>query len=575
MRRKISMTIALALVLSLAAGPATAFASAEAPAASEAAAVAEAPAASETAEAESEPAASEATEAASGDAKADSDSAADSVDKTREAIIDAARSMVEAGEEIKIAELFKLLADWGDAEAQDNPDDLNEEGSGDEEDYRKALEYFQEALDEGSEYARVCIGYMYENGWAVEQSLEKAVECYREAADNGEEAADEQLDRLVDEGKLLAYVIPDAEADEEKADESQADEEKADESKTDEDETDEREWLCELNRKSIANLNIEESPVYVIGHCSPDSDTVCSAITYARILTMLGYPAEAAISAPVNRETAYILKTAGVEAPPVLEDASGKSIFLVDHSEYAQAVEGMKDAHIVGILDHHGVGSVTTGNQVVYEAKPIGATATIIWLDYLNYGLEIDKTTATLLLGAILSDTANLTVTSVTETDRQAVSKLAESAEITDVNEFYRNLHSEALSYEGMSNEEIFFSDYKEYEVSGVKFGIGMVAVIDEDHAKEMAERMKEALPKCLESSKMDLLYAEVGIREGDEKTDYIVSADGRSRDVFEAAFPKCDEFDGTSYIFRNGGLGRKSKLVPGLTDYLNAHPRE
>ena len=572
MKRKISMTMALTLVLSLAAGPATAFASAEAPAASEAATVAEAPAASETAEAEKEPAATEAPEAASGDAKADSDSTVDSIDRTRDEIIDAARSMVEAGEEIKVDKLFKMLADWGNAEAQDNPD---EEGPGEEQDYRKALEYFREALDEGSEFARVCIGYMYENGWAVEQSLEKAVECYREAANNGEETAEEQLDRLVDEGKLLAYVIPDAEADEDKADESQEDEEKADESQAGEDKADDREWLCELNRQSIANMKIEESPVCVIGHCSPDSDTVCSAIAYARMLTMLGYPAEAAISAPVNRETAYILKTAGVEAPPVLEDASGKSIFLVDHSEYAQAVEGMKDAHIVGILEHHGVGSVTTGNQVVYEAKPIGATATIIWLDYLNYGLEIDKTTATLLLGAILSDTANLTVTSVTETDRQAVSKLAESAEITDVNEFYRNLHSEALSYEGMSNEEIFFSDYKEYEVSGVKFGIGMVAVIDEDHAKEMTERMKEALPKCLESSKMDLLDAEVGIREGDEKTDYIVSADGRSRDVFEAAFPKCDEFDGTSYIFRNGGLGRKSKLVPGLTDYLNAHPRE
>ena len=140
MRRKISMTIALALVLSLAAGPATAFASAEAPAASEAAVVAGAPAASETAEAESEPAASEAPEAASGDAKADSDSTVDSIDRTRDEIIDAARSMVEAGEEIKVDKLFKMLADWGNAEAQDNPD---EEGPGEEQDYRKALEYFR------------------------------------------------------------------------------------------------------------------------------------------------------------------------------------------------------------------------------------------------------------------------------------------------------------------------------------------------------------------------------------------------------------------------------------------------
>ena len=335
------------------------------------------------------------------------------------------------------------------------------------------------------------------------------------------------------------------------------------------------ELMYELNRASIANMSIGDGPVYVIGHRSPDSDTVCSAVAYARMLTMLGYPAEAAITAPVNRETAYILKTAGVEAPPVMEDASGKSIFLVDHSEYVQAAEGMQDAHIVGIIDHHGVGTVTTGHQVVYEAKPIGATATIIWLDYLNCGLEIDRTTATLLLGAILSDTANLTVSSVTETDRKAVSKLAGLAEITDVDGFYRNLHAEALSYGDMSSEEIFFSDYKEYEAAGVKFGIGLISVIDEEHAKEMAERMKKALPQCMKSAKMDLLYADIGIREGNVKIDYIVSDDGLSRDVFEAAFTTCDEFDGTSYIYRNGGLGRKSKLVPGLTDYLNAYPHE
>ena len=340
-------------------------------------------------------------------------------------------------------------------------------------------------------------------------------------------------------------------------------------------ERDIQEWLHLLNRESIAKMGIEDGPVFVIGHRSPDSDTVCSAIAYARLLKMLGYPAKAAITEHVNKETAYILKAAGIDTPPVLEDASGKSIFLVDHSEYAQAAEGMEDAHIVGVLDHHGIGNVTTGHQVVYEAKPIGATATIIMLDYLNYGLEIDKPTATLILGAILSDTANLTGSTVTETDRQGAAYLAGIAGITDVDTFYRELHSEALSFEGMSNEEILFSDYKEYEASGVRFGIGLVPVIDEEHAKEMAERMKEALPEGFKTRNVDLLYADIGIREGDVKTEYVVPCDGKSREYFEAAFPNYDEFDGTSYIFRNGGLGRKTKFVPGLTEYLNAHPHE
>lgn len=335
------------------------------------------------------------------------------------------------------------------------------------------------------------------------------------------------------------------------------------------------EQLYALNRASVSNLNVGDGPIYVIGHRSPDSDTVCSAIAYARLLTLLGYPAEAAANGPVNTETAYILKAAGVEAPPILEDASGKSIFLVDHSEYAQATEGMEDAHIVGILDHHGVGTVSTGHQVLYEAKPIGATATIVWLDYLNYGLEIDKATATLLLGAVLSDTTNLTGTTVTEADRQAVPDLARRADIEDVDAFYLGLHTALLSYEGMSDEEILFSDYKEYEVSGIRFGIGQVNVIDEDAAEAMAERMNAILPQCVNKVDVDLLYASVGIREEGLKINYIIPADEQSQAYFEAAFPNPDEYNGTAYIFRNDGLGRKTKFVPGLTDYLNSHPHE
>ena len=116
---------------------------------------------------------------------------------------------------------------------------------------------------------------------------------------------------------------------------------------------------------------------------------------------------------------------------------------------------------------------------------------------------------------------------------------------------------------------------YKEYEVAGVKFGIGLISAIDEDHARALAECMKEALPHGFETVQVDLLYAAVGIREDGIKTDFIVPCEGQSRDYFEAAFPNYDEYDGTSYIFRNGGLGRKTKFVPGLTDYLNAHPHE
>lgn len=336
----------------------------------------------------------------------------------------------------------------------------------------------------------------------------------------------------------------------------------------------ERDALRALNRSTIENMSVGDGRVYVIGHRSPDADTVCSAIVYARLLEMMGYMAEARITEDVNRETAFILKEAGVEMPAVLEDASGENIFLVDHSEYAQAAEGMEDAHIVGILDHHGTGNVTTGHQLVYEARPIGATATIVWLDYLNYGLEIDKTSAFLLLGAVLSDTDGLTGSTVTEADRKAVPALAKIAGVTDTDELYKKIRIEKLSYEGMSNEEILFSDYKEYEASGVRFGIGLVNAIDEESAEKLAERMKGALADGAKKVDVDLLYASVGIRENGVKIDYIVSLQGPSEETFKAAFPDYDEYNGTAYIFRTG-LGRKTKFVPGLTDFLSSHPHE
>lgn len=336
----------------------------------------------------------------------------------------------------------------------------------------------------------------------------------------------------------------------------------------------ERTRIYELNRSALGNLNVGDGTVYVIGHSSPDSDTVCSAVVCARFLTMLGYEAEARVTGPVNRETEYILQRAKVDVPQVLEDAAGKTVFLVDHSEYVQAVKGMEDAHIVGIVDHHGIGTVSTGYQVFYDAKPIGATSTLLWLDYINYGFEIDQPSACLMLGAILSDTDNLTGTTVTEADREAVRELAALSGTTDVDSFYVTMHQEKLSYSGMSDLEILYSDYKEYEAGGLKFGIGLAGAIDEEAAAELAGRMAEALPEGLEDREVDLMFAAVNIRENGEKIDYIIPGNDYSEQIFTAAFPDYDEYDGTSYIFRTG-LGRKTRLVPGLTDYITKHPRE
>ena len=125
-----------------------------------------------------------------------------------------------------------------------------------------------------------------------------------------------------------------------------------------------------------------------------------------------------------------------------------------------------------------------------------------------------------------------------------------------------------------MTDLEILFSDYKEYEVGTVTFGIGQINSLNEEISKDLSSRMKNIAEEACAQKDVDLLFASVGIREDGVKIDYIVPLNDASKQMMEDAFPNYDDYDGTSYIYRTG-LGRKTKFVPGLTDYISAHPHE
>lgn len=336
----------------------------------------------------------------------------------------------------------------------------------------------------------------------------------------------------------------------------------------------ERELSILLNRSEWEGLGELQEPIYVTGHKSPDSDTVGSSIAYAALLRALGYDARPVILGKINNETRFILEAAELDTPELLEDASGCSMILVDHSEYLQSADGLQDAHILSIIDHHGDGSITTGNQLVYDARPLGSTATIVWIRYRNYGLEPDRQTAVVMTGAILSDTKNLQSNTTTSADREALKVLSRIAGITDTDAFYQEMFKASLSYDGMTDEEIFFSDYKEYESGGVRFSIGCINVYDENAAKEMAARMQRVFPSALQSTGMDMAFAQINIFHDDLNITYLVPSGEAALEILETAFQETGTFDGT--ICRlEPGVSRKAVLVPAITDLLTAHPRE
>ena len=325
-----------------------------------------------------------------------------------------------------------------------------------------------------------------------------------------------------------------------------------------------------LNRSDLDGLGKIEGRIYVTGHKSPDSDTVGSCIAYAALLRALGYDAVPVVLGPVNNESKYILNAAGLETPPLLKDASGLNMVLVDHSEYTQSADGLKNAHIITIVDHHGDGSVITGNPLIYDARPIGSAATITWLRYRNYGVEPDKQCAIMMMGAILSDTKKLSSGTTTFADRQAVKVLSKIGGISDVDSFYQGQYKALLSYEGKSDEEIFFTDYKEYNIGGKKISVGNVNVYDEETSKDLVNRMKQVMPLTKTKTGMEMSFAMVSILHDDISVTWLVPSDEEADKLLEPAFGAKASRDGAAWKIKPYA-SRKAVFIPAITDVLNS----
>ena len=329
-----------------------------------------------------------------------------------------------------------------------------------------------------------------------------------------------------------------------------------------------------LNRSGLEGLGEIEGKIYVTGHKSPDSDTVGSSIAYAALLRALGYDAIPVVLGPINHESEYILNAAGLETPELLEDASGLNMVLVDHSEYTQSANGLKDAHIIAIVDHHGNGAITTGNQLIYDARPLGSTATVTWLRYRSYGVEPDRQNAIVMMGAILSDTKNLQSGTTTFADREAVKVLSEIGGITDVNAFYQGQFNALLSYEGKTDEEIFFTDYKEYKIGGKNVSVGNVNAYDEETAKDLVERMRTVMPLTKSKTGMDMSFAMVSIQHDDLSVTWLVPSDEAADEVIQTAFGDRVVRDGTAWKIEPYA-SRKAVFIPAITNVLEAYPKE
>lgn len=240
-----------------------------------------------------------------------------------------------------------------------------------------------------------------------------------------------------------------------------------------------------------------------------------------------------------------------------------KQVILVDHNERSQAVDGIEEADIIEIIDHHRLGSIETMGPVFFRNQPVGCTATIITQMYEEAGVKIPPDIAGLLCSAIISDTLLFRSPTCTAVDEKTAEKLSKIAKV-DMEKLSMEMFNAGSSVKGKSARDILFQDFKQFTVGDTVFGVGQLNSMNREELEEVKEMLIPCLKETLEKEKLSMIYFMLtDILK--ESTELLCSGIGAKSNVVSAF----DLPEDTDKIILNGVVSRKKQLIPTLVASL------
>ena len=246
-----------------------------------------------------------------------------------------------------------------------------------------------------------------------------------------------------------------------------------------------------------------------------------------------------------------------------LLDIKKKEVILVDHNELSQSVEGIKEANIIQVVDHHNISSISTALPINFTTMPVGCTNTIIYGMYKDLGIEIPKEIAGLMLSAIVSDTLFLKSPTTTKKDVEVLNALVDYLGI-DINKYVDEMFKAGTSLEGLSVEEIINIDIKELEVNSSKFTIGQVMTMDVEAVLNMKEDIISYLNKLSEDK--NYVFAGLFITDIIKECSYVLYSDN-SKEILKQAYNLSEVEQG---VCLKNIVSRKKQVVPNLIYILD-----
>ncbi|MCP4969653.1 MAG: manganese-dependent inorganic pyrophosphatase [Arcobacter sp.] len=299
--------------------------------------------------------------------------------------------------------------------------------------------------------------------------------------------------------------------------------------------------------------------IYTCGHTTPDSDSICSAIALAYLLKKTGRDAIPARQGEPNPETKFILEKFGFEAPELKTEFSGCELFITDYSDKGQAPKDIDEAIVVGIVDHHKLGDITTSSPLECWIRPVGCTNTIVKEMYDYHGVEIPKDIAGIMMCAILSDTVIFKSPTCTDIDIKVVRELAEICGIEDFGSLGMEMFKVKSQVQGVPARDLILRDYKPFDMHGSAVGIGQLEVVDLSIFDDVKSDLQADLEIFRDVNNLHtacLLLTDI-MQEGSE---VLVSSVDSS--IFEKAFDKKLE---NGKVWLDGCLSRKKQIIPFL----------
>lgn len=247
-----------------------------------------------------------------------------------------------------------------------------------------------------------------------------------------------------------------------------------------------------------------------------------------------------------------------------LLDGKRRKLIMVDHNEKSQAVDGLEDADILEIIDHHRLGSLETINPVYFRNQPVGCTATIVYQLYRENNVEIEPSIAGLLCSAILSDTLVFRSPTCTPVDKAAAEELAKIAGI-EIESYAIQMFKAGSNVLDKTPEEIFYQDYKQFTAAELVFGVGQITAMTQDELDEIKVKLMPYIEQVQEEKAIPMIFFMLtNIIE--ESTELLYVGEG-AFDVVKDAFSLDD--DAASRVYLAGVVSRKKQLIPALVKTL------